>query len=177
VARAALAAGAHVVNDVHGFQGDPAMAGVVAEAGCPVVLMHWERGFSAAPGDPIDKITAYFARSLSLAQAAGVAADRIILDPGIGFAKTAEESLAITGRIAELKSLGFPLLLGISRKSSLGHALGGLPPEDRLEGTLATTVLAVVAGVEFVRVHDVLANFRAARTAEAVLRAKRMCAR
>lgn len=177
VARAALAAGAHLVNDVRGFQGDPAMAAVVAEYRCPVVLMHWDRGFSAAPGDAIEKIAAYFHRSLALARGAGVVEEGIILDPGIGFAKTAEESLEIAGRIGELKALGYPLLLGISRKSSLGHALGGLPPEDRLEGTLATTVLAVTQGVEFVRVHDVLANFRAARTAEAVLRAKGMCAR
>jgi dihydropteroate synthase len=177
VARAALAAGAHLVNDVHGFQGEAAMAGVVAEFGCPVILMHWDRGFSAAPGDAIEKIKGYFARSLALARAAGVAAAGIILDPGIGFAKTAEESLEIIGRIGELRSLGYPLLLGASRKSSLGHALGGLPPEERLEATLATTVLAVMAGVEFVRVHEVRPNLRAARTAEAVLRAQRMCAR
>jgi dihydropteroate synthase len=177
VARAALAAGAHLVNDVRGFQGDPAMAAVVAQYRCPVVLMHWDRGFSAAPGDAIGKIIAYFGRSLALARAAGVAEEGIILDPGIGFSKTAEESLEITGRIGELKTLGHPLLLGISRKSSIGHALGGLPAEDRLEGTLAATALAVAQGVELIRVHDVRANLRAARMAEAVLRAKRMCAR
>jgi dihydropteroate synthase len=177
VARAALAAGAHLVNDVRGFQGDPAMAAVVAQYRCPVVLMHWDRGFSAAPGDAIEKIAAYFGRSLALARAAGVPEEGIILDPGIGFSKTAQESLEITGRIGELKALGYPLLLGISRKSSIGHALGGLPAEDRLEGTLAATALAVAQGVELIRVHDVLANLRAARMAEAVLRAKRMCAR
>jgi dihydropteroate synthase len=175
VARAALQAGAHLVNDVHGFQGDPAMASVVAEFGCPVILMHWDRGFGAEAGDAIGKIKRYFARSLELARQAGVAEDRIILDPGIGFAKAPTQSLEITGRIGELRSLGFPLLLGASRKSALGHALGGLPAEERLEATLATTVLAAAEGIEFVRVHDVLANFRAARTAEAVLRAKRMC--
>jgi len=177
VALAALAAGAHLVNDVHGFQGDPAMAAVVAEYGCPVILMHWDRGFAAEPGDAIEKIKRYFARSLAIARAAGIADERIILDPGIGFAKAPTQSLEIAGRIGELKSLGYPLLLGISRKSAIGHALGGLPPGERLEGTLATTVLAAAEEIEFVRVHDVLANFRAARTAEAVLRAKRMCAR
>ncbi len=176
VARAALAAGAHLVNDVHGFQGDPGMAAVVAEFGCPVILMHWDRGFAAEPGDAIEKIKRWFARSLELARQAGVAAERIILDPGIGFAKAPTQSLEVTGRIGELRSLGFPLLLGASRKSALGHALGGLPAGERLEATLATTVLAAAEGIEFVRVHDVLANFRAARTAEAVLRAKRMCA-
>jgi len=176
VARAALAAGAHLVNDVRGFQGDPAMAAAVAEYACPVILMHWDRGFAAMPGDAIEKLKRYFARSLEIARAAGVPEERIILDPGIGFAKAPSQSLEITGRIGELKSLGFPLLLGISRKSAIGHALGGLPPEERLEGTLATTVLAAAEEIEFVRVHDVLANFRAARTAEAVLRAKRMCA-
>jgi dihydropteroate synthase len=177
VARAALAAGANLINDVRGFQDDPAMATVVAEFGCPVILMHWDRGFETEPGDSIEKIKRYFDRSLAIAKAAGVPEERIVLDPGIGFAKTPAQSLEITGRIGELKTLGLPLLLGISRKSSIGHALGGVPPEDRLEGTLATTVLAVVEGIDFVRVHDVLANFRAARTAEAVLRAKRMCAR
>jgi len=162
---------------VRGFQGDPEMARVVAEFGCPVILMHWDGDFSGEPGDAIEKIKRYFARSLEIARAAGVPEDRIILDPGIGFAKPPEQSLEIAGRIGELKALGFPLLLGISRKSSIGHALGGLPPGERLEGTLATTVLAVAEGIEFVRVHDVLANLRAARTAEAVLRAKRMYAR
>jgi dihydropteroate synthase len=138
--------------------------------------MHWDRAFAAEPGDAIEKIKRYFARSLAIARAAGVPDERIILDPGIGFAKAPTQSLEIAGRIGELKSLGFPLLLGISRKSAIGHALGGLPPDERLEGTLATTVLAAAEEIEFVRVHDVLANFRAARTAEAVLRAKRMCA-
>jgi dihydropteroate synthase len=174
VARAALAAGAHLVNDVRGFQGDPAMATTVAEAGCPVILMHWDDAFADEPGDAIERLKRYFARSLAIARAAGVADERIILDPGIGFAKPPALSLELTGRIGELKVLGYPLLLGISRKSVLGHALGGAPAEDRLEATLATTVLAAAEGIEFVRVHDVLANVRAARTAEAVLRAKRL---
>jgi dihydropteroate synthase len=170
-ARAALAAGAHLVNDIHGFQGDPAMAQVVAEHGCPVILMHCDREFTATPGDALEKIKRFFARSLAIAAAAGVPAERIVLDPGIGFAKKSEESLEILGRLDELKILGFPLLVGASRKSAIGRVLG-LPPEDRLEGTIAATVLAVWQGVELVRVHDVRANLRAARVAEAILAAK-----
>jgi dihydropteroate synthase len=168
VARAALEDGAHLVNDVRGFQGDPGMAAVVAEFGCPVVLMHWDPGFSGGTGDRIERIRAYFSRSLGIAKAAGIGPERIILDPGIGFSKTAEESLEIMGRLDELRQIGFPVMLGASRKSSIGQVLG-VPAEERLEGTLATTALAVAQGVEFVRVHDVRANVRAARVAEAIL--------
>lgn len=168
VARAALAAGAHLVNDVRGFQGDPELARVVAAHGCPVILMHNDPGFGGAPGDAVARIRGFFERSLEIADRAGVARDRVILDPGIGFAKEAAHSLEILGRLDELRRLGFPLLVGASRKSSLGHALGGLPPEERLEGTLAATALAVWQGVELLRVHDVRANLRAARVARAI---------
>jgi dihydropteroate synthase len=168
VARAALVAGAHLINDGHGFQGDPEMAAVAAEFRCPAVLMHCEAGFDSAPGDPIGRIKRFFSRSLEIAARAGVPSGRLILDPGIGFHKTQSQNLEILARISELGSFGLPLLLGASRKSVIGHVLGG-PPEERLEGTLATTALAVSQGVEFVRVHDVLANVRAARMAEAVL--------
>jgi dihydropteroate synthase len=168
VARAALAAGAGVLNDVSGFQGDPALPEVAAAAGCPVILMHRDRGFSAAAGDPLDKIKRFFDRSLIIAAQAEVT--QIILDPGIGFHKTPEESLEIMGRLAELKSFGRPLLQGASRKSVLGQVLDGAPPADRLEATLATSVWAAIQGVEFVRVHDVLANARALRMAAALQR-------
>jgi dihydropteroate synthase len=168
VARAALEAGAHLINDEHGFQGDPEMAVVAAEFGCPVVLMHCEPGFAGAPGDTMGKIKRYFARSLEIASRAGIPEGRLILDPGIGFHKTQPQNLEILARLSELRSFGLPLLLGVSRKSVIGHVLGGTP-EERLEGTLATTALAVSQGVEFVRVHDVRANVRAARMAEAVL--------
>jgi dihydropteroate synthase len=169
VARAALSAGASILNDIDGFQGEPAMPGVASEFGCPVVLMHRERDFAEFPGDPMDRIRRYFERSLAIADAAGVS--EVILDPGIGFHKTPEQSLEIMARLAELKAFGRPILLGASRKSVIGHVLGGTPA-DRLEGTLATTVLAVVQGVDFVRVHDVLANARAIRMAFAVLRGR-----
>ncbi len=168
VARAALQAGAHLINDQHGLQGDPAMAVVAAEYGCPVVLMHCESGFAAAGGDPIDAIRRYFDRSLEIAAEAGIREQNIILDPGIGFHKTQIQNLQIIGRLGELHLFGLPLLLGASRKSVIGHVLGGMPAE-RLEGTLATTVLAAVQRVALVRVHDVGANLRAARMAEAVL--------
>jgi dihydropteroate synthase len=167
VARAALAEGAHVLNDVRGFQGDPELAAVAAEFGSPAILMHNDAGFASLAGDAMVRIRAFFARSLEIASAAGVAPDGIILDPGIGFGKTQEQNLEILARLGELRALGRPILLGASRKSVIGRVLGG-DPAERLEGTLATTVMAVEEGVELIRVHDVLPNLRAARMAEAV---------
>jgi dihydropteroate synthase len=148
------------------------MAAVAADFGCPVILMHHERGFSSSAGDTLDRIKRYFDRSLKIAAAAGVPADRVVLDPGVGFFKTADQSLEVIARVAELKSFGLPLLIGVSRKSVIGHVVGGTP-QDRLEGTLAATVLAVIQGVDFVRVHDVLANFRAIKMTSAVLEKQR----
>jgi dihydropteroate synthase len=170
VARAALAAGAHLVNDIHGFQGDPAMPAVVAAAGCPAILMHHDREFPHWAGDPIEAIKRYFERSLANAAAASIPSERLILDPGIGFFKSPAQNLEILRRIGELHALGRPLLLGASRKSIIGRVLGESDPAERLEGTLAITVLAAQQGVELVRVHDVRANLRAARMAEAILR-------
>ena len=110
---------------------------------------------------------AFFERSLVIAAQAGVAHEKLVLDPGIGFGKTYEQNLELLARLAELRVLGLPLLLGASRKSVIGNTLT-LPPEERLEGTLATTALAVWQGVEFIRVHDVRANARAARMAAAI---------
>ena len=169
VARAALAAGAHLVNDIHGFQGDPHMPAVVAEAGCPAILMHHDRGFPGLAGDPIEAIKRYFERSLGKAAAASIPAERLILDPGIGFFKSPAQNLEILRRLGELRALGRPLLLGASRKSIIGRVLAEADPGERLEGTLAITVLAALQGVELIRVHDVRANLRAARMAEAIL--------
>ena len=162
VARAALDAGAHVLNDVFGLQGDPKLAAVAAEFGCPVVAMHQEKGFAQAPGDTMEKLATYFRRSFALAGEAGLPATRLILDPGIGFLKTQTQNLEIVARIDELRGLGCPVLLGASRKSFIGNVLG-LPATERLEGTLATTALAAWHGVELIRVHDVAANLRVAR--------------
>lgn len=167
VARAALRAGAHVLNDIHGLLRDPELAGVAAEFHCPVVVMHNEPGFNEATGDPLARMLRYFERALATASGAGIPVDRIVLDPGIGFAKTQVQNLAILARLPELRTLGRPLFLGASRKSVVSHALD-LPAGERLEGTLAITSLAAWHGVELIRVHDVQANLRAARMAGAI---------
>lgn len=169
VARAAFAAGAHVLNEIHGFQGAGAeeLANLAAEVNCAVILMHNDAAYKTTTLDPVASMLAFFDRSLAVAARAGVAREKIILDPGIGFAKTHEQNLALLARLDELHSLGLPLLLGASRKSVIGNILE-LPPEDRLEGTLTTTALAVWQRVEFIRVHDVQANLRAAQVAAAL---------
>ena len=136
VARAALEAGAHLLNDVHGLQGEAKLATIAGEFGCPVIVMHQEKSFAAGPGDTIEKLVNYFRRSLIIATDAGVAVERVILDPGIGFLKTQMQNLGILARIEELRSLGRPLLLGASRKSFIGNVLG-VPATERLEGTLS----------------------------------------
>lgn len=167
VARAALQAGAHLLNDVHGLQGDPAMAEVAAEFGCPVVLMHQDHTFRQGKGTTVEKLKMYFDRSIARATEVGIPRDRLILDPGIGFSKTQEQNLEIMGRLGELRAWGFPVLLGASRKSVIGNVLG-LPPTERLEGTLATTALAAWHGAELIRVHDVAANLRVAKMIGAI---------
>jgi len=169
VARAALEAGAHIVNDIHGLQRDPAMAAVIAESGAAAILMHNDPAFPDLPAgaDLIPPMRAFFDRTLSLAVRAGIDPARIVLDPGIGFAKTHAQNLGILARLSALRPAGHPLLLGASRKSVIGRALD-LPPGERLEGTLAITALAVSQGVDFLRVHDVRANRRAALMAAAI---------
>ncbi|MET7748543.1 dihydropteroate synthase [Micromonospora sp. NPDC005367] len=168
VAEAALAAGAAVVNDVSGGLADPDMARVVRDAGCPWVLMHW-RGHSrgmrelADYTDVVADVRAELAQRIDAALRAGVAADRIIVDPGLGFAKTAEHNWRLSARLPELLDLGYPLLFGASRKSYLGRLLAGpdgtpRPPGDREAATVAASVLAVAAGAWGVRVHDVRAT-------------------
>ncbi len=171
VAQAALDAGARVVNDVRALA-DPAMARVVARAGVPVVLMHM-RGTPrdmrerAGYADLLGEIRAELRAAMDRALAAGVGEDRIILDPGIGFAKTAEQSVEVLARLPELLSLDRPLLVGPSRKSFIG-AITGAPSEERLPGTLAAVTAAVLGGATFLRVHDVAASRQAARVAAAL---------
>jgi dihydropteroate synthase len=167
VARAAFQAGAHLLNDIHGLLRDPALASVAAEFGAPVIVMHNEPGFNDDPADPLPRMLRYFERSLAMAARAGIPTARLILDPGIGFAKTQPQNLAILARLPELRTLGRPLFLGASRKSVVSHVLD-LPAAERLEGTLAITSLAAWHGVELIRVHDVQANLRAARMAAAL---------
>ncbi len=185
VARQALAAGATVVNDVWGLRLDPAMAGVAAAAGAAVVLMHNRsrpkdavqaaqlggRYVGVEYGDLLDDIARELTESLALARAAGIAADRLILDPGIGFGKTVEQNLELMYRLDELCGLGFPLLVGPSRKAFVGYTLN-LPPAERLEGTAAAVALAIERGADLVRVHDVAAMQRVARVTDAIVRGR-----
>ncbi|MDW5325536.1 dihydropteroate synthase [Plantactinospora sp. KLBMP9567] len=165
VAAAALAAGATVVNDVSGGLADPDMAKVVAEAGCPWILMHWRAHAKrmqelAHYTDVVTDVRAELAQRIEDALAAGVAADRIVIDPGLGFAKRPADNWQLTARLPELLALGYPLLFGASRKSYLGTLLAEpdgtpRPTDGRTAATVATSVLAVAAGAWGVRVHDV----------------------
>jgi len=177
VARAALDAGADLVNDVSGLA-DPSLARVVAEAGAPIVLMH-SRGTPedmqrrAVYGDVVQEVAAELEQALGRAAAAGIPRERTILDPGLGFAKTAEHNLVLLARLGELRALGRPILVGPSRKSFIGRIAGSPAPADRLPGTLAAVTAAVVAGAELVRVHDVAAARQAALVAAAIRDATR----
>jgi len=166
VAQRAIAAGASLVNDVWGLRRDPQMALTIARAAVPVVLMHNKPG--GEYHDLIGEITSSLRESVASGRAAGIPEDRIVLDPGIGFGKTREENLEIIRRLPELRRLGFPLLIGPSRKSFIGKTLD-LPAGDRLEGTAAAVALSIAGGVDIVRVHDVKAMVRVARMADAIL--------
>lgn len=170
VAAKALEAGAHMINDIWGLQKDPDMAKVVGDYGVPVVIMHNQDGtaYRQLMGD----IFAFLHKSIELAETNGLTGDQIIVDPGIGFGKTTEQNLEVMARLAEFKSLGHPVLLGTSRKSMIGKTLN-LEVNERLEGTLATSVLGVVSGVDIIRVHDVRANSRAVQMADAIIRGQR----
>lgn len=170
VAGAGIAAGADLINDIWGLKWDDGMAAVIAESGLSCCLMHNRR--EGKYRDFRNEVQADLAESLRLAAQAGIAEDKIILDPGVGFAKSYEQNLEIIGSLEELRSLGRPLLLGCSRKSVVGLTLG-LPVEERLEGTLATTVMAVMKGCMFVRVHDVKENVRVIKMTEAILKGGR----
>jgi len=167
VAEAALAAGADLVNDVWGVAEDDSLARVAAAAGAPLVLMHnrAEARYTAL----LAEIVADLQRAVERAVRAGVAWERIIVDPGFGFGKAPGHNLALLAGLPALRTLGRPVLLGASRKSTLGKVLD-LPPAERVEATVATTVLAIAAGVDVVRVHDVRPNVRAARLTDAVVR-------
>jgi dihydropteroate synthase len=165
VAAAALEAGAAVVNDVSGGLADPVMTKVVAGAGCPYIIMHW-RGHSrrmaelARYGDVVADVCAELRARVDGALAAGIAPEQIVVDPGLGFAKTAEHNWALTRRIDEVRGLGYPVMVGASRKRYLGALLAGpdgtpRPVAGREAATVATSVLAVAAGVWGVRVHEV----------------------
>jgi dihydropteroate synthase len=174
VARVALAAGATIVNDVWAGRDDPGTVAAAAETGAHVVLMH-NRDRADYAGQVFDEVVAWLRAAIDDALAAGVAADRIIVDPGIGFGKTPEHSVELLHRLGELKAAlgGYPLLVGTSRKRFIGELLGGVPPGRRLEGTLATVALAIAEGADIVRVHDVAETVPAVRVADAIVRWRR----
>lgn len=169
VARAGIAAGANMVNDIWGLKYDPELAEVIARENITCCLMHNRK--EAVYENYMEEVLRDLEESLEIAHHAGIADDKIILDPGVGFGKTYENNLEIIARLEMLHSLGHPILLGVSRKSVIGLTLG-LPPEDCVEGTLVTSVYAVLKGAMFVRVHDVKENVRAIKMAEAIINNK-----
>lgn len=182
VAAAALSSGAHILNDIHGLQGPGghALARLAAETGAALVVMHNDPALrslpdadsaSPAPGSALlASVLTFLGRSIDIATASGVPRERIVIDPGIGFGKTQPQNVALLRHLDALHALDCPILLGVSRKSVLGHLLPELAsPADRLEATLAATSLAVAQGVQLHRVHDVQANRRAALVAAALV--------
>jgi dihydropteroate synthase len=168
VARSAVAAGAAMINDIRGLKQDPQLARVAAEAGVPIILASNQRG-EPCQDDIMAEIILDLEKSIGLAQAAGVAGHDIIIDPGIGFGKTLSQNLEIIRRLAELKVLGKPILLGTSRKSVIGLVLD-LPPSERLEGTAATVAIGIANGADIIRVHDVKQMVRVCRMSDAIVR-------
>ena len=183
VAAAALDAGANWINDVWGLRMDPEMAALAAERRCPVVIMHNRskpkdvvqeqalggRYVGVHYDDLLRDIGTELSEQVHLALKSGIAMEQIILDPGIGFGKTVEQNLELLDRLDEIKRLGFPLLVGPSRKSFIGYVLD-LPPEQRVEGTSAAVAIAIARGADIVRVHDVAAIARTVRMTDAIVR-------
>ncbi|HVM31484.1 MAG TPA: dihydropteroate synthase [Candidatus Limnocylindrales bacterium] len=167
VAAEALDAGADMINDVWGVGDDDRLARLAAERGTPLVVMH--NRVEARYRSVVAEVLADLSRALDRALRLGLSEESLIVDPGIGFGKTAEQNLVLLGELEVLTRLGRPILLGTSRKSTIGKVLD-LPADQRLEGTLATTALGIAAGADIVRVHDVAANVRAARISDAIVR-------
>lgn len=165
VARAALEAGADLVNDIWGLKYDQELAGVIAEYEAPCCLMHNRR--EADYQDFMEDMLQDLRETISIAKKAGIPDQNIILDPGVGFGKTYENNLEAINRLERMHELGYPILLGTSRKSVIGLTLD-LPASERLEGTLATTVMGVMKKAAFVRVHDIRANARIIKMTEAI---------
>lgn len=167
VAERAIAAGATVINDVNGLQREPEVAAVAAQHGVPLVVMHWDKARDTSR-DVMAELARYFDVTLAIADEAGVNRSRIVLDPGFGFAKSLNDNYEILRRLPELVALGFPVLVGTSRKSMIGKLLD-VPSDERLAGTVATSVLGYAAGAHIFRVHDIRPNRDALRVAEAAL--------
>ena len=168
VASQALMAGANMINDIWGLRWDPKIAQVAAEAGVPIILMSNQRDINVQR-DIMVEIIADLTRAINLARKVGIAEENIIIDPGVGFGKTLEQNLEIVQRLAELKSLRKPILLGTSRKSMIGLTLD-LPPDQRVEGTAATIAIGIANGADIMRVHDVKEMGRVCRMSDAIVR-------
>ena len=183
VAEEAIKQGAHMVNDVWGLHADPELARVVAQHNVPVILMHNRSSWAHAEikerlggryvGIPYENLLEDVKRelleSVSIAITAGIQSDKIILDPGIGFGKSVEQNLELVDRLGEIRELGYPILLGPSRKSFIGYTLD-LPPDQRLEGTAAAVSIGIDRGADIIRVHDVPLMVRVARMTDAIVR-------
>jgi dihydropteroate synthase len=174
VARAALEAGAHLLNDIWGFRPlsercDHSLAALAVEFNVPAVIMHNQRG-RPPTSDVISGVRAGLDASIAIAGGAGLARDRLIADPGFGFGWTPEQNIELLRRLGELRELGLPLLVGTSRKSTIGALLDGAPVEERLFGTAASVALAIANGADIVRVHDVAEMRDVARVADAIVR-------
>ncbi len=168
VASRALQAGAAMINDIWGLKKDPALARLAATEGVPIILMANQRDAPPKAGI-VAKVMADLQAGIKIAQDAGVPPENIIVDPGIGFGKSLEQNLELINRLAELKVLGKPILLGTSRKSMIGLVLD-LPPEKRLEGNLAVTAIGIANGADIVRVHDVRQTVLVCRMSDAIIR-------
>jgi dihydropteroate synthase len=169
VAEAALAAGATLLNDIWGTGPDAAIAELAASTRVPLIVMHNRR--EARYEDLVSEVLTDLAGALERAERVGVEASMLLVDPGIGFGKTADHNVTLLRELGRLRTLGRPILLGTSRKSTIGRILD-LPPTERIEGTLATTALGIAAGIDIVRAHDVQANVRAARVSDAIVRGR-----
>ena len=168
VARAAIEAGANLLNDIEGFRRYPEIASIAAAAAVPAVVMHNQRGRPAR--DVIADVTDGLHASIAIAGAAGLARDRLIIDPGFGFGWSPEHNIEMLRRLRELHPLTLPILIGTSRKSTIGAVMGGAPVEDRLFGTAASVALAIAGGADIVRVHDVAEMKQVALVSDAIVR-------
>lgn len=169
VLEAALKAGADYVNDIWGLKSDPRVAEIIAEYDVPCCLMH--NRHEIADGDFMEAFMEDMRETIAIAEKAGIKKDRIMLDPGVGFGKNYEQNLIIINRLEEMHKLGYPVLLATSRKSVIGNTLD-LPADQRVEGTIATSVLGVIKGACFVRVHDIKENARAIKMTQTILKEK-----
>jgi dihydropteroate synthase len=183
VAEAALRAGAHLVNDVWALKADPNSSAVIMDFNVPIILMHNRSNPSSAEvrdrlggryigvqyDNLIEDIKRELMESVDFAHQAGISDDQIILDPGIGFGKTVKQNLELLNRLGEFRSLGYPLLIGPSRKSFIGYTLD-LPPDQRIEGTAAAVAVGIVRGADIIRIHDVETMYRVARMTDAIVR-------